>query len=98
MKIIIVGVGKVGLAIAREMEGEQHDLTLVDVSDEVLERANSLLDGFCISGNGACASVLLRAGVPERYVGRCENQVVGYISKVRTLIAGIDRNTVDIEN
>ena len=35
---------------------------------------------------------------PERYVGRCENQVVGYISKVRTLIAGIDRNTVDIEN
>ena len=65
MKIIIVGVGKVGLAIAREMEGEQHDLTLVDVSDEVLERANSLLDGFCISGNGACASVLLRAGVRE---------------------------------
>ena len=37
MKIIIVGVGKVGLAIAREMEGEQHDLTLVDVSDEVLD-------------------------------------------------------------
>ena len=35
---------------------------------------------------------------PERYVGRCENQVVGYISKVRTLIAGIDRITVDIEN
>ena len=40
-------------------------------------------------------SVLLQ---PERYVGRCENQVVGYISKVRTLIAGIDRITVDIEN
>ena len=35
---------------------------------------------------------------PERYVGRCENQVVGYISKVRTLIAGSDHMTVDIEN
>ena len=35
---------------------------------------------------------------PERYVGRCENQVAGYISKVRTLIAGFDRFTVDIEN
>ena len=40
-------------------------------------------------------SVLLQ---PERYVGRCENQVAGYISKVRTLIAGFDRITVNIEN
>ena len=35
---------------------------------------------------------------PERYVGRCENQVAGYISSVRALIAGSDRFTVDIEN
>ena len=35
---------------------------------------------------------------PERYIGRCENQVAGYISGVRTLIAGSDRITVDIEN
>lgn len=35
---------------------------------------------------------------PERYVGRCESQVAGYISSVRALIAGSDRFTVDIEN
>ena len=35
---------------------------------------------------------------PERYAGRCENQVARYISRVRALIAGSDRITVDIEN
>ena len=29
MKILIVGLGKVGFAIARQLEGENHDLTLV---------------------------------------------------------------------
>ena len=35
---------------------------------------------------------------PELYTGRCEAQVTGYISKVRKLIAGSDRISVDIEN
>ena len=35
---------------------------------------------------------------PERYVGRCEKQAAGYISGVRTPIAGSDRVAADIEN
>ena len=30
MKIIIVGVGKVGYAIAEQMTGENHDIVIVD--------------------------------------------------------------------
>lgn len=65
MKIIIVGMGKVGLEIARQMQGENHDLILIDTNAAALERANSLLDGFCVEDNGACASTLLRAGVRD---------------------------------
>ena len=32
MKIIIVGCGKVGYAIARQMEQEKHDIVMVDMS------------------------------------------------------------------
>ena len=64
MKIIIVGLGKVGYAIAQQMVGEEHDLILVDESAAVIEHADATLDAMCVEGNGACASVLLRAGIP----------------------------------
>ena len=35
---------------------------------------------------------------PELYTGRCEAQVTNYISKIRVLIAGSERISVDIEN
>lgn len=65
MKIIIVGIGKVGYAIAEQMAGENHDLTLVDLNSSALERAEESLDVMCVEGNGASASILLRAGVRE---------------------------------
>ena len=65
MKIIIVGLGKVGYAIAQQMVGEEHDLILVDESAAVIEHADATLDAMCVEGNGACASVLLRAGVRD---------------------------------
>ena len=65
MKIIIVGVGKVGFAIAEQMANEDHDLTLVDCNSAVLSRAEGSLDVMCVEGNGASVSVLLHAGVRE---------------------------------
>ena len=65
MKIIIVGVGKVGFAIAEQMANEDHDITLVDKNPEVLSRAEGSLDVMCTLGNGASVSVLLHAGVRE---------------------------------
>lgn len=65
MKIIIVGLGKVGFAIAHQMGQENHDLVLVDADAEALTRADGMLDGISIEGNGACVSVLLEAGVRE---------------------------------
>ena len=63
MKIIIVGVGKVGYAIAEQMTGENHDIVIVDQSSAVLDHADSMLDVMCVEGNGASISVLLEAGV-----------------------------------
>ena len=63
MKIIIVGLGKVGYAIAQQMVGEEHDLILVDRSIAALEHADATLDAMCVEGNGAGVSILLQAGV-----------------------------------
>ena len=59
MKIIIVGCGKVGYAIAQQLTQEKHDITLVDDEPEHLSRADSTLDAMCLNGNGASISVLM---------------------------------------
>ena len=65
MKIIIVGSGKVGYAIAQQLTQERHDITLVDDEIAHLSRADSTLDVMCIHGNGASISVLLEAGARD---------------------------------
>ena len=62
MKIIIVGCGKVGYAIAQQLTQEKHDITLVDDEPEHLSRADSTLDAMCMCGNGASISTLMEAG------------------------------------
>ena len=62
MKIIIVGSGKVGYAIARQLAQEKHDITMVDNEIAHLSRADSTLDVMCIHGSGASVSVLMDAG------------------------------------
>ena len=62
MKIIIVGCGKVGYAIASQMALEKHDVVMVDGSAAALHKADSSLDIMCIEGNGASVSVLKSAG------------------------------------
>ncbi len=65
MKIIIVGMGKVGCAIARQLSDEAHDITVVDTGSAALERIGAALDVMPLAGNGASISVLVDAGVRD---------------------------------
>ncbi len=65
MKIIVVGCGKVGYAIAQQLTQEKHDITVVDDEAAHLNRADSTLDVLCIHGNGASISVLMEAGARD---------------------------------
>lgn len=65
MKIIIIGNGKVGYALARQLSGEEHDLVLIDKSADALRTADSALDILCIEGSGASIQILHEAGVKD---------------------------------
>lgn len=65
MKIVMIGVGKVGKKIAERLLEENHDITVVD-NDPV--RLNALLgthDIMCVQGNGAIYGVQTEAGVDK---------------------------------
>lgn len=63
MKILIVGVGKVGAALARQLSREKHDLTLIDINSLVLQAGVESFDVRTLRGNGASATVLRDAEV-----------------------------------
>lgn len=63
MKIIIIGNGKVGYTLAKQLSGEDHDLVLIDHRLEALQNADGVLDILCMEGSGASIQVLLEAGV-----------------------------------
>ncbi len=65
MRIIVIGAGKVGYTLAEHLTQEEHDVTVIDKDDEVIERCSGSLDVICLKGNGANAKVLLEAGVDK---------------------------------
>lgn len=62
MKIIIIGIGKVGDALAQSLSAEGHDITIIDNNPKVVERVENTLDVMPIKGNGFSTSTLLEAG------------------------------------
>ncbi|MBQ9251777.1 MAG: Trk system potassium transporter TrkA [Clostridia bacterium] len=63
MRIILIGAGKVGHILADRLTAEEHDVTIIDRNEEVIDRCQDSLDVMCIKGNGANARTLVEAGV-----------------------------------
>ena len=64
MKIVVVGDGKVGFAIAKQLNQEGHDITVVENKVNVLSSTMNQLDIVGVQGNGASLDTLLEARVP----------------------------------
>lgn len=65
MKIIIVGCGIVGKTIASELVDEDHEVTMIDNRQAILQQAADSIDAMGIVGNGATYRVLMEAGIQE---------------------------------
>lgn len=62
MKIIIAGAGQVGVALARYLREENHDIVLIDKDEEKLKNLSEQLDIQTIVGSSAYPAVLENAG------------------------------------
>ena len=53
MKIILVGCGKVGTALARQLSEEGHNVTVIDTNKARVEHISESYDVMGITGNGS---------------------------------------------
>lgn len=65
MKIVIIGDGKVGYKLAKQLSAEEYDVVLIDNNEKKLRDAINRMDIFCVTGEGGSVEVQKSAGVPE---------------------------------
>ena len=65
MKIIIVGVGKLGEYIAHELVNENHEVTLIDINFKNHNNIINNEDLNYICGNGLDSNTLIEAGITD---------------------------------
>ncbi|MGM9948126.1 Trk system potassium transporter TrkA [Floccifex sp.] len=65
MNIIIVGMGKVGFEITKQLDEEGHDITVIDNNVAVLNKVTNQLDVDVVLGSGGDTEVLMASKVDQ---------------------------------
>ncbi len=65
MKVVIMGCGRVGSALAARLSEEGHEVTILDVRSDAFRRLPSNFKGKKHIGNGIDQDVLARIGLAE---------------------------------
>jgi len=63
MRIVVIGIGKVGSTVAEYLAREGHEVIIVDQNPDVVERMTSRYDVLGVCGNGATLEVQKQAGI-----------------------------------
>lgn len=65
MHIIIVGLGKLGMTMTKQLANEGHNVTVVDLNNDKLTNAIDTYDVMGVCGNGATCETLQEAGAAK---------------------------------
>jgi trk system potassium uptake protein TrkA len=89
VKAIVIGCGRVGSAVAKQLDSEGWDVNAVDEREEALTRLGENWAGGFTVGHGMDVEVLRRAGIEEADAvvvatdGDNTNLVVGQVAQKR---------------
>jgi len=99
VKALVIGSGRVGSTLARALDAEGWEVSVVDEDEEALERLGSSWRQQFVLGHGMDASVLERAGIADADAvvvstdGDNTNAVIAQVAKERY---AVDRVVVRI--
>ena len=65
MKIVIIGLGKIGRAVLENLSNEGHTITIIDQDNDIVEELIEKHDVFGVVGNGACIDIQEEANVRD---------------------------------
>jgi trk system potassium uptake protein len=65
MKLVVIGCGRVGSAVARDLAEDGWEVTCIDEQEEALARLGPRWAGGFVVGHGMDSEILQRAGIAE---------------------------------
>ena len=65
MRIIIAGVGDVGYHLAKQLSSEEHDISIIDIDEDHVEKVGSNTDVMSIHGSSTSIEILKEAKVEQ---------------------------------
>jgi trk system potassium uptake protein TrkA len=65
MKAIVIGCGRVGSAVAQQLQGSEWDVTVLDENEDALGRLGESWTGGFVVGHGMDLQLLREAGIEE---------------------------------
>ncbi|MBI2861836.1 MAG: TrkA family potassium uptake protein [Chloroflexi bacterium] len=63
MRVVILGCGRVGSVLAKMLDAEGHEVTIIDLNRDQFRRLGHDFKGTALRGNGIDEEVLRRAGI-----------------------------------
>ena len=101
MKLVVIGCGRVGSAVARALADDGWDVTAVDEQEEALARLGARWSGGFVLGHGMDAAILRKAGVPDADAvvvatdGDNTNLVIGQVVEKRYAVPTVVVRVLD---
>ena len=89
MKALVIGCGRVGSAVAQQLQGSGWDVTVLDENEDALGRLGESWSGGFVVGHGMDLQLLREAGIEEADAvvvttdGDNSNIVIGQVAQQR---------------
>lgn len=102
MKIVIAGAGEVGSHLAKMLNNETNEVTVIDVDKERLDALEAITDVITVEGNPSSIEILYKAGADEAdlfiAVSPSDSQDVNIVSAMLAKKLGSKKTTARVNN
>lgn len=100
MKIVIMGAGKVGKLLCRDLSAENHEITLIEKDEVTFQTVLNQYDITGVLGNGASYDTQMEAGVnhADIFISLTENDELNMIAAVLAKKLGAIKTCARVRN
>jgi trk system potassium uptake protein TrkA len=100
MNIIIVGMGEVGRHISGVLVGENHNVVIIDLSEQALAAAEETIDAMVLRGHGANINTLKQANIEDcdLFIAVSDNSEANMLASLRAKTLGAQRTIARVSD
>lgn len=100
MKIIIAGAGEIGYHLAKQLSNENHDITVIDIDSNSLDRVDSVMDVLTIHGSSTSLKTLMKANCDntDLVVAVTSSEAININTAIIAKKLGAEKTIARVEN